>query len=67
MSLRLTVPGEKPEPYITRAQLAELMGVHPDTIKRWTRKGMPHTRFMERTVRYQASVAIAWAREFGER
>jgi hypothetical protein len=49
------------EPYITRRELARLMGVCVGTIDRLTREGMPSTTWGRRTRRYRASTAIAWA------
>jgi phage terminase Nu1 subunit (DNA packaging protein) len=49
------------EPYITRRELARLMGVSIGTIDSLTRGGMPSTTWGRRTRRYRASTAIAWA------
>lgn len=51
-----------PEPFITRAQLAVLMGVSTKTVDRLVAEGMPSVTWGRRTRRFQASVAIAWAK-----
>lgn len=62
------LPRPETEAYVTRRQLAEMMAVSVDTVKRLDRAGMPRAVFGSRTVRYRPSVAIAWAREYnGER
>lgn len=53
----------EPEAYITRQQLADLMGVHVTTIDRMVRDGMPSETWGLRSRRFRASVALAWARE----
>ena len=61
----MTVLGlQRPEQerYITRAELAQLMGVSTSTIRRLEKKGLPRVMFGRQTVRYRASVAVAWAR-----
>lgn len=55
------LPTNLPEPYLTRQQLADLMGVSVDTIDRLRKQGMPSVRWGRRTVRFRASTAIAWA------
>jgi phage terminase Nu1 subunit (DNA packaging protein) len=50
------------ERYVTRAQLAEIMGVHVNTIDRLVREGMPSETWGVRTRRFRPSIAIAWAR-----
>jgi phage terminase Nu1 subunit (DNA packaging protein) len=50
-----------PERYVTRAQLAEMMGVHVNTIDRLVRDGMPSETWGVRARRFRPSVAIAWA------
>lgn len=52
----------EPERYVTRAQLAEIMGVHVNTIDRLVRDGMPSETWGVRARRFRPSVAIAWAR-----
>ncbi len=50
-----------PEPFVTRCQLAELMGVSIATVDRLTKSGMPSVTWGRRTRRYRASVAMRWA------
>jgi excisionase family DNA binding protein len=50
------------ERYLTRQQLAELMGVHVSTIDRMVRDGMPSETWGRRSRRFLASRALAWAR-----
>jgi phage terminase Nu1 subunit (DNA packaging protein) len=50
------------ERYVTRAQLAEIMGVHVNTIDRLVREGMPSETWGVRARRFRPSIAIAWAR-----
>jgi phage terminase Nu1 subunit (DNA packaging protein) len=51
-----------PERYVTRVQLAEIMGVHVNTIDRLVREGMPSETWGVRARRFRPSIAIAWAR-----
>jgi excisionase family DNA binding protein len=57
------LPVPEPEPYLTRQQLAALMGVHVTTIDRMVKQGMPSETWGLRSRRFRASTAIAWARE----
>lgn len=50
------------ERYLTRAQLAELMGVSVSTIDRMVASGMPSETWGRRSRRFLASRALAWAR-----
>lgn len=61
------LPVPEPEPYITRRELAALMGVHERTVDRMVKAGMPSESWGRRTRRFKASAAIAWAREQGRR
>jgi phage terminase Nu1 subunit (DNA packaging protein) len=56
------LPGTDPEPYVTRVQLAGMMGVSVSTIDNWTREGMPSETWGMRARRFQPSRCIAWAR-----
>jgi phage terminase Nu1 subunit (DNA packaging protein) len=56
------LPVPEQEPYVTREQLAEIMGVGVRTIDRFRAEGMPCENWGMRAVRFQASRAIAWAR-----
>jgi phage terminase Nu1 subunit (DNA packaging protein) len=49
------------ERYVTRTQLAVIMGVHVNTIDRLVRDGMPSETWGMRARRFRPSVAIAWA------
>jgi phage terminase Nu1 subunit (DNA packaging protein) len=57
------IPVEQREPYRTRAQMADLMGVSVKTIDRWVAVGMPSETWGLRSRRFLASRALAWARE----
>lgn len=57
----LTTP--EPERYVTRAELADLMGVSVTTIDRMVRQGMPSVTWGRRTRRFRPSIAMQWARE----
>lgn len=57
----LEVP-EHREPYVTRKQLAGIMGVSVWRVDRLREAGMPYVRFGKRSPRFRPSVAIAWAR-----
>lgn len=55
------LPAEPPEPFVTREQLAHVMGVSTRTIDRMVAQGMPSVTWGRRTRRFRASTAIAWA------
>lgn len=57
-------PGDH-EAFVTRAELAELMGVSTDTIDRMRDQGMPFETWGRRTVRIRPSLAMRWARQWG--
>jgi|GEM_PF-4047893 len=57
-SLQTTV-----EPFVSRRELARLMGVSIDTVDRLVVEGMPSVTWGRRTRRFRASVAIRWAEE----
>jgi predicted DNA-binding transcriptional regulator AlpA len=63
MSLRTAVPGERPEPFLTRAQLAEIIGVSTDTVDRMRQRGMPSETWSARSVRFRFSDVEAWHRD----
>jgi len=56
------LPVLEPERYVTRAELAEIMGVSVPTIDRLVREGMPSETWGIRSRRFRPSEAIAWAR-----
>jgi len=56
----LVVP--EPEAYVSREQLADLMGISTKTIDRLRARGMQSVTWGRRTRRFKPSVAIAWAR-----
>src|ERR1700743_199125 len=49
------------EPFVSRRELAGLMGVSIDTVDRLVLEGMPSVTWGRRTRRFRASVAIRWA------
>ncbi len=51
-----------PERYVSRAELARIMGVSVATIDRLVCEGMPSETWGRRTRRFRPSVALAWAR-----
>lgn len=55
-------PTAQPERYVTRAELAAIMGVSLPTIDRMVRAGMPSETWGMRARRFRPSVALAWAR-----
>lgn len=57
------LPTQQTERYVTRRELAEIMGVSVGTIDNMVRQGMPSTTWGRRTRRFRASTAIAWAQE----
>jgi phage terminase Nu1 subunit (DNA packaging protein) len=58
---RRAMPRPEPERYVTRVELAEIMGVSVATINRMVRAGMPSETWGRRTRRFRPTVAIAWA------
>ncbi len=54
-------PSWLPERYVSRRELAALMGVSLGTVDRLVADGMPSVTWGRRTRRFRASVAIAWA------
>ncbi len=54
-------PLSGPERYVTRRELAVLMGVSIDTVDRLVSDGMPSVTWGRRTRRFRPSVALAWA------
>lgn len=58
-----SLPTPEPERYVTRKELATLMGVSLRTVDRMLAEGMPSVSWGRRTRRMRASVAMQWARE----
>jgi phage terminase Nu1 subunit (DNA packaging protein) len=56
------LPVPELERYVTRAQLAGMMGVHVNTVDKLVKQGMPSETWGLRTRRFKPSTAIAWAR-----
>lgn len=63
------IPGggeaEPPERYITRKELAAIMGVSVRTIDNFVARGMPSETWGIRSRRFLASRSIAWAHTQG--
>ncbi len=53
------------EPYVSRFELARLMGVSVATVDRMVADGMPSVTWGRRTRRFRPSAAIGWATERG--
>jgi phage terminase Nu1 subunit (DNA packaging protein) len=62
MSNVIAIPVPEPERYVTRAELARLMGISVTTIDRMVSDGLPSETWGCRSRRFRPSVAIAWAR-----
>lgn len=56
------IPVPEPERYLTRKQLADLMGVSVRKIDQWVNEGMPSETWGIRARRFRPSLAVAWAR-----
>ena len=56
------LPVPEREAYITRAELAALMGISPKSVDRLVKQGLPSVTWGLRTRRFKASVALQWAR-----
>jgi excisionase family DNA binding protein len=53
------------ERYVSRIELAEILGVSLATVDRMVAEGMPSVTWGRRTRRFRPSVAIAWAEDRG--
>jgi excisionase family DNA binding protein len=62
MSAVESFPTPEPEDYVTRKELAKIMGVSLSTVDRMVAEGIPSVTWGRRTRRFRASVAIQWAR-----
>lgn len=51
-----------PEPYLDRREIAEVLGVHVNTIDRMVKDGLPSETWGRRVRRFRASECIDWAR-----
>jgi phage terminase Nu1 subunit (DNA packaging protein) len=49
------------EPFVSRHELARLMGVSIDTVDRLVAEGMPSVTWGRRKRRFRPAVAIGWA------
>jgi phage terminase Nu1 subunit (DNA packaging protein) len=63
MSNVKTIAVPEVEKYVSRRELAELMGVSVQTVDRMVRAGLPSETWGRRTRRFRPSVAVAWARQ----
>jgi hypothetical protein len=61
----VAIPVPEPERYVTRGELARIMGISVATIDRMVADGMPSETWGRRSRRFRPSVAIAWARKRG--
>lgn len=59
------IPTLQNEPYVTRAELARLMGISVASVDRLVVKGMPSVLWGKRTRRFRPSIALQWARAHG--
>lgn len=57
----------EPERYVSRVELAAIMGVSVTTVDRLVRAGMPSETWGLRARRFRPSRAVAWARGRTER
>lgn len=58
-------PSSAAEVYVSRYELARLMGVSVATVDRMVAEGMPSVTWGRRTRRFRPSVAIGWAADRG--
>lgn len=59
------LPVPEPERYVTRREMARIMGVHVNTVDRLVKEGMPSETWGMRSRRFRPSIALAWARTRG--
>lgn len=55
-------PVREVERHVTRADLAQIMGISIKTVDRMVAEGLPSETWGRRSRRFRPSVAIAWAR-----
>jgi len=55
------LPEAMPERYVSRSELARVMGVSVATIDRLVAEGMPSVTWGRRTRRFRPSLALPWA------
>jgi transcriptional regulator with XRE-family HTH domain len=55
------LPTQPPEPFVTRKELAAILGVSVGTVDNMRRAGMPSVRWGPRARRFKPAEAIAWA------
>ena len=60
-SARRALAQVRAERYVSRAELARIMGVSVATVDRMVAEGMPSVTWGRRTRRFKPSAAIAWA------
>jgi len=48
------------EPLLTPRELLSHFKIHPDTLRRWRKEGMPHVRLSPQTVRYDLLAVRDW-------
>lgn len=58
----MTYEPQQIEQYVTRAELARIIGVHVNTIDRLVKEGMPSETWGMRARRFLPSQALAWLR-----
>lgn len=56
------LPAPAPERYVTRREIAQLMGIGLTTLDAFVKAGMPAETWGLRSRRFLPSEAIAWAR-----
>lgn len=58
------IASREPERYVSRVDLARLMGLSVATVDRMVAAGMPSETWGRRTRRFRPSAALAWARAY---
>lgn len=57
----------EPPEYVTREQLAKILGVKPAKVDDLRERGLPWLRWGHRTVRFEREVALRWVNQYGYR